>query len=398
MKHKLILIMMVIATLFCQAVVAQLPKTSTSDKPSWYYIQVVGEGASREDRVFVAQDGYLYGETLSATKDAQLFRFEKNDDKYFVISKSTGEKLDVGKKDNEECLSLSENGIGFTLDPLADFYYNITASSTPEGGDASKKWAHQSNNNSSYKIILVSSTWSGETNSQFMFIPYEEINLEYSVNASEIWYRINSAKPGNEDLCFTDVSKNSDYMSPLALTLVTENEKSQLWKLVKNGSTVELINKETGNAISTESEIIDSHLKFNFTQITNNASNSKWTIAHQREGQYTISTVEKDNITRYLNASLLDQNPEEYDASKLVRSGFAWKFKKAPDSEQTGISTVIVEDNVFVYSENRRIIVEGAVDYTVRTVQGMIIDKNRELPIGVYLVTVNGKTTKILVK
>lgn len=140
-----------------------------------------------------------------------------------------------------------------------------------------------------------------------------------------------------------------------------------------------------------------SDLKHNFTELTLNAPESEgWTLTHIREGQYTISGIEEDNNERYWNASSFDKEPDEYDAANLIFSGFAWKFEKVTPTE-VGILS-ITEDNIRIYSQNRKIIVENTDNYTIMTVEGLIISKNSELSTGIYLVTANGKTTKILVK
>lgn len=398
MKHKELLLLLCIAILFPLKALAQLPEVSTAENPVWYFIQVVGADSNRENRVFVAKDGYLYGEALNKSSNAQLFRFEKSGNQYFIISKSTNQKLDVGMNGTEEALKLSASGIGFTLDPLAGVFFNITASSTPTGGDASKKWAHQANSNSSYKIILVSTTWSSGANSQFSFIPYEALNLEYSTTGNDVWYTIQSAKTGNNDMYMTDV-QNGDGSRYLSLTS-GENTDSQYWKLVKKGTLTQFVNKATGNVLQTKSDLVDPYFQYNFTQLTQDAAQSKgWSLTHIRGGQYAISGVEEDNITRYLSASNTGNNtPEELNLNdNLYFSSFAWKLTKADGD--VSIPVLNGEENTFyAYPENRKIKVVGADEYSVRTIQGVLVDKDSTLPVGIYLVTANGKTVKVLVK
>ena len=398
MKNKLLLIIVIAMVIFQQKAIAQLPEISTADKPSWYYIQVVGNGSSREDRVFSAENGYLYGKTLSKTSDAQLFRFEKSGNNYFIISKSANKKVDVAMKDSEECLSLSDAGIGFTLDPLAINYFNITATKTPTNGDTSKKWAHQSNDNSDYKIILVNTSWSSGENSQFSFIPYEEINLEYSTEAKSIWYSINSSVKGSENECITDASSLEGSDIKIAVESFVQGNDNQLWKLVSKGSRVNFVNKATGNTIQNQSDVVENNIMYNFTQVTPNENdNGGWTLKHIRIGQYSIAGAEEDDITRYLSSATEGQAPAFYDAENLLFSNTAWKLKKV-DTSITSIPEFQEKEGYRVYSAERRIIVEGADDYVIRTIQGVTVNKNGELPVGVYLVTVDGQTTKLLVK
>jgi hypothetical protein len=395
MKNKLLLLFVIAAVLFQQKAIAQLPEISTAGNPVWYFIQVVGEGSSRENRVFDVQGNYVYGASLNKTSDAQLFRFEKNGNNYIIISKPTGKKINVGLNGGEEAFVLSETGLEFKLNPLAAYYYDIEATQSAVGGDASKKWAHQANSNSSYKIILVNTTWSSGLNSQFSFIPYEALNLEYSTAEKSVWYAINSAKTNSTDECITDISFNIK----IAVDGFVENNENQLWKLVQNGSKVNFVNKATGKTIQNRSDVSESNKMYNYTQLTETlAGNAGWTLNHIRAGQFSISGLEEDNITRYLNAAEEGVAPETFDSNAIINSGFAWKFKKI-NTTYTAIPTIGKEDKDFlIYSVNRRIVVEGAKDYTIRTIHGTPVNKNTELPVGIYLVTVNGKTSKLLVK
>ena len=374
-----------------------LPEISTVDNPAWYFIQVLGSESARENLVFTAQNNYLYGKVLDKTDDAQLFRFEKNNSNYFIINKLTEKKVDVTMNEGEEALSLSDEGIEFSFAPLADYYYNITASKTPTGGDASKKWAHQANANSSFKIILVNTTWNTGQNSQFSFIPYEDMNLEYSSSELETWYSIESA--GSNSGCITDVTAaNADIK--LEIETYSEGNNNQLWKLLRKGTETNFMNKATGNIIQTQSNVSGNNILYNYTQLTDNeTSSSGWTLTHIRAGQYSISGVENDdNITRYLSVSSEENAPDKYDETKLISSNFAWKFVKRAVADQNSIPLVQKLDDFYIYSESRRIIVEGTDDYTVKTIQGISVDNDTELLVGVYLVTIKGKTTKLFVK
>ncbi|MCC8145785.1 MAG: hypothetical protein LIO93_04950 [Bacteroidales bacterium] len=398
MKNKLLLLMWIVSAIFQQEVFAQLPEISTADNDAWYYIHVGVNGSCREDRVFVAKGTTVFVETLNKASDAQLFRFEKQNNNYFIINKSTSKRLYVGKVDNEECLTLSDAGTEFKLDPLADHYFNITATKTPTGDDATKKWAHQSNSGSSYKIILVNTSWSSGENSQFSFIPYEDMNLEYSDAKTNVWYTINSSEKGADPVkCMTDVSTSTNSTIKIAVEEAQENNSYQLWKLVKKGSLTNFVNKATGNIIQTQSNISEPNIMYNYTQLTTDEADSKgWSLKHIRAGQYAIYGVEEDNITRYLTVTTEGVEPGIYDPNNLIFSKLAWKFNKV--STETSLPEIYEKDDIRIYSENKKIVVTGADNYTIRNIQGIVVNRNIELPVGIYLVTVEGKTTKVLVK
>lgn len=402
MRNKFLFTFLLTIIFFCQKATAQstllpLPEVSTSDNPAWYFIQVVGSDELRNDLVFTAEGDFLYGKALNRTNDAQLFRFEKSGDNYFIINKLSGKKVDAGMEGGNQILLLTANGMGFSLDSIAPFYYNITASGTPTGGDPSKIWAHQGNNGSEYRIILVNTSWNRGGNSQFSFIPYEDLNLTYTNLTGDItWYSIESG--GTNSGCITDVSALSADIK-LEIEAYKEGKSHQLWRLVKNGTKTNFVNKATGNLIQTKSNVSENNLLWNYTQLTlDGANNNGFTLTHVRAGQYTLSGVEEDNITRYLTASNENEASDEYDASHLVSSNFTWKFVKREADIFTSLPKIQQEDTYFVYSKNRRVVVEGVNDYTVRTLQGVFLEKNTELPVGVYLVTVGSKTTKLFVK
>lgn len=55
-------------------------------------------------------------------------------------------------------------------------------------------------------------------------------------------------------------------------------------------------------------------------------------------------------------------------------------------------------DKVNIYSENGMIIVEGTQDYSIITIWGHPVAKNKKLNSGLYIVTANGQSYKVIVK
>ena len=119
-----------------------------------------------------------------------------------------------------------------------------------------------------------------------------------------------------------------------------------------------------------------------------------WNILPIAEGQYAISSVGSDKVMRLLNAQTLGSETDELPDTDLNGTGFAWAFSQA-DTE-VGINTVTQQDgNVRV--ENGRIIAPEGAKVNVFTPEGVEMPADSKLMPGIYIVTVNGKATKILV-
>jgi hypothetical protein len=63
-----------------------------------------------------------------------------------------------------------------------------------------------------------------------------------------------------------------------------------------------------------------------------------------------------------------------------------------------GVSSAQTEQPIKIYSENGRIIVEGAKQYTVYDITGKIVNKNAVVTKGIYIVRSGNQTKKIMVK
>lgn len=119
-----------------------------------------------------------------------------------------------------------------------------------------------------------------------------------------------------------------------------------------------------------------------------------WNLLPVSESQYAIASVGSDNIQRFLNAQVLGSEADELPDTDLDGTGFAWTFVQA-DTE-VGINTVTQQDgNVRV--ENGRIIAPEGAKVNVFTPEGVEMPADSKLMPGIYIVTVNGKATKILV-
>ncbi|MCC8145462.1 MAG: hypothetical protein LIO93_03270 [Bacteroidales bacterium] len=409
MKNKFLMLLVIVTVAFQQKVFAQLPQVSTEGSPVWYYIQVKGSANDREDRVFTIEGDRVFGRKISSSlTNSQLWRFEKEGEAYVIISQTgVTKKLDVtfDKDKKIRCLSVSENPttkfeIATNQGSLTK-YYSIKVTVPPSEGTAAEVYAHQANAGGlrDYDIMLVDEEFYAGDNSAFAFVAYADLNLEYSTDITWVWYTIHTNKEGISNKCLTDASVALNSAMKVAVEDYRENDASQLWKLVLTNSRINFVNKATGNVIQTKSDIADDII-YNYTQLTGNADDSKgWTLNYIGIGQYSISGVEEDNITRYLNATTENTTPDEYDQNNLGFTSFAWKFVRRGGGTIISIPDIKEDDATLQpYSVNRRVFVKGTDDYVVRNIQGIIVNKDAELPIGVYLVTVNGKTTKLLVK
>lgn len=387
-----------------------LPEVSTSDKPVWYHIQVLGD-AARADLVYTVENDEVYGRSIvnsiaPADVDPQLWRFELNNDEYEIINKATGKKLDIayaGSPRNITIATIADEPITkWKLLRVNKNYYQIMATATPAGGNSTEIYAHQANSAGGVRdfvIMFVSTQYYTEPSSYFRFLPYTDYNVQISDETNEVWYYLTSAADGYADKCVTDVTAQSLPYIKFAVENFVEDNEYQQWKAIKNSTDpddkkVQLVNRATGNIIQTNS--VENGI-FNYVQYTTFASESNgWNLDYIGSGQYEISGIEDDNIMRYLfvgdESSLY---PDVYVAGE-TNSNFAWQFV-AVETDDTDLP-VVIEDDITVYTRDRRIYVEGADNYKVWNIQGLQMNKDVQLPIGVYVVMVNGKTAKVLVK
>ncbi|MDH8702689.1 hypothetical protein M2138_002057 [Dysgonomonadaceae bacterium PH5-43] len=407
MKSRIIYFIIALIVSFSN-VYAQLPEISTADNPIWYYIQVIGE-SDRAELVFTAESGKVCGRSMIVSTDeskikTQLWRFEKENNNYVIINMSTGTKvsLDYNTSKSIRYAALSETPTTTWDFPSNGKGYNIKAVTNISTGSTSNIYAHQANDwdGRGYVIMFESSTYQSNNNSRFNFIKYEKLDIEYSTDDNEVWYFIKSAYPEYADKCITDVVDASLANIKFSLTDKENENYNQQWKLVKKSSSssekrVHIINRATQNIIQTKSK---EEGFYKYTQsTTNKAENNGWVMTYLGEKQFEISGTETDNVTRRLSASNAEnKQPEFYDEASVLNTSFAW-FIEAVDKGNSIISPDL-DENIKVYSQNGYIIVVGTEDYSIYTIQGNELQKNKQLPFGIYLVKIGKGTIKILIK
>lgn len=409
MKKRIIFILSLLAICFSKGFCQLLPAISTAENPIWYYIQVEGE-SDRANRVFTAENGKVYGRAMTTSLEeskiaAQLWRFEMQNNKYTIINKSTGKEIDAGYDSGKEIsnLTLSTKASAKWEFTKNGNYFNIKSTKVPTGGSSSNIYVHQGSNwgNRNYVVMLENSSYNGTANSKFKFVEFKKYEIQFSTEDKEIWYYITSANREYENKCITDATKQGLPYIQFSLTTTDKNDEYQQWKAVKkstaaNEQYMHLINKATKNLIqakSTENEF------YKYTQATTNLSLDKgWTTKYLGLGQFEIFGEEEDGVIRYLNASSTEnQQPEFYEEGQTADSSFSWFFKEV-EKYWTGNPQLPPEDHIRVYSKKGYVIVEGSENYTIHTIQGTKVNKEEQLPLGVYLVTVNSKVIKLMVK
>jgi hypothetical protein len=399
MKIKLSFTVFLISTIFCWNIAAQ--QASTAANPIWYYIQVKGANTYTYDRVITEmEDGQILGRPLAAGSideiNKQLWRFEipSGVQGYRVINKSSGKQMTVALHE----ATGQRRPVVTEVSTVFWIYENISGNSThkkwkivtePSFGTAGEIYLSQTPYNS-YAYRTVTSTAATTDNEQYRFVK-NEIPI-ISSDASTVWLNIRNSK-NNKYL--TDAVASAPGKN-FTLEAKDGNSSAQQWKLTDKGNgNVEIINRATGNIISSETNL-NKYYYVNYT--TQPAQSDGWSYEAigGAAGQYTISTTNADGVTSYWNATTDGQATDAYAAGNAASSTYAWIFTWA--EVVTDFVLPEVGSNIRVYAANRRIYVEGTDEYTVTAISGLPVRKNAELPQGIYLVSIKGKTQKILVK
>lgn len=410
MKTKVLIISFILGVLFSMKMYAQAPSYSTPEEPIWQYIQVVGSAGSVANRVLTAEDGKVYGRPIylglePSLIDKQLWRIElATKTTVMFVNKATGKKMDVAYGDLETSPNNKFRMAILSDNPSTDWKfkvdkgnYNIIMVKEPTEGTKGNTIAFQSTAfYRGYIIMFESQSRQSEDNAYFQFFNFNANRPQPSVNGNDVWYFIKSLRPEMADQCITAITNPTDPAIKFTIAPKGTGNDNQYWKFVKVNDDADDIryfiqNKGTGDVISTK-VILD---RYFYVQNANDLhSELGWEIKIINEEQFEIQGMD-GKVIRYLNATASGERSDTYVAGKSKDTGFAWTFEWIEGK----VSLVNPEmGEVKVYSENKRIYVEGTDNYTVRDIYGSPVRKNETLPIGIYLVTINGETTKILVK
>ena len=215
--------------------------------------------------------------------------------------------------------------------------------------------------------------------------------IKYSNGSDEFWYNLLSAKSGVENLAITETL---DGVYKITVTALDNENESQQWKFIEDESTgnVYIVNKKSGNQILSDSRLQDI---YNATLIGLDSLNRGFKAAQIGDEQYAFSAIEGDGIERYLALQELSAEGVVLDEENLNSSAFAWL---AQEIITTGVEEISAENFVISVTEDRRIIVENAADYQVRSLAGVELPKDASLEKGVYIVTVGSVSKKVSIE
>ncbi|MDL2223941.1 hypothetical protein LJB92_01350 [Bacteroidales bacterium OttesenSCG-928-M06] len=408
-KYFILTLNVLLASIFSE-VFAQLPEVSTAEAPKWYYIQEMTTQDSPDERVFTNINNQMYGTlkypSLSYTDiNKQLWRFEKDEKgDYIIINKIVGGELSLRYFESTGQVRLMVASTPTTTWKLIKNsygYYTIQAV-TPIKDKESYLYSFILGDaiDENCQLILQTVIYQKNKNASFEFVEFEDPSPVFSDENSQEWYVIKSNKPGCENKCITDIVASSLPQLKFGIDEVKKGDYSQQWKLVKKSpdagdNSFLIVNRATGNIIQTSFSQKDGYY---YTQSTKDQNESNgWNVNHFGKRKFEIFGINTDGAKRYLNATVQGELPEEYDKETVVNSGFSWTLEKVDVT--VGVDYIAKPndwDDIKIYSENKRIYVIGADNYTLRTITGVIVDKNASHPAGVYLVTVNGKTKPVI--
>ena len=407
MKKKLLLTGLIISAVFYGNVAAQLPKPSTESDPVWYYMQVTGSGTTA-DRVATVVGENVEGLPMTIDNveamNRQLWRFELSSmetengviNGYIIISK-TGKKLAVTYDPAKKLRTVTA---GDDLSMLWRFVssgtgYNIRIAFEPSEGTAGEINLYQTTASNNFALILTGSTNSSTEDARFKFVLNG--NPVISSENDIVWMHIKNSKTGK---FLTDVTPSA--LDGVFFSLDSQkndgNDISQQWKMIaKANGRLDFVNRATGNVIHTNTVFDRSYYYLQYSDDPNVSDG--WALTSLGLGQFSIYTTSAEGVVKYWHATTPDQPAAEYIEANARNSTYSWAFTWVNNSGQTSIKCPSLwEEDIHVYSSGQRIYVIGCDDYKITTLFGTVVAHNENLPTGIYLVTVKGKTTKLLVK
>lgn len=218
-----------------------------------------------------------------------------------------------------------------------------------------------------------------------------QAQIKYSSGSDEYWYNLLSAKSGVENFAITEIP---DGVYKITVAALDNDNESQQWKFIEDESTgnVYIINRKSCNQILSDSRLQDI---YNATLIGLDSLNRGFKATQIGDGQYTFSAIEGDGIERYLALQELLAESVVLDDDNLSSSAFAWV---AQEIIPTSVEEISADNFVIYVTDDRRIIVENAKEYRVRSLSGIELPKYASLEKGVYIVTVGSVSKKVSIE
>ncbi|MDR2621318.1 MAG: hypothetical protein LBC48_01905 [Dysgonamonadaceae bacterium] len=380
-------------------------ETSTASSPQWYFIQVKGTG-DNAGKVVTEVNGQAVGlpvETGLAAKAKQLWRIElvpnSSPTRYEIINKYSGNKLDIryDAELGERIAIVSETPFTvWTIQVSSGNYYYLRVATQPEGGVSGAGYLTQSG--TSLNSVLYFTKSYTVADAQFQFVSIDAPIV--SEDGETAWFSIHNAKSSLEEQCLTEVETPATTGVQLTIQLAmqdfTAGNLRQQWKIVPipaSGGAVNFVNRQTGHVIST-TPVYDIYDYACYAD----QETTGWTIGELGNDQYEVRTGTADG-EKYWYAATNGESSGNYRKGASLNTGFAWKFQFRDEETFTAIDTPEPEyDDNRIVVRNKRIYVESAGPYRIYTIHGIRVNENRELPAGIYLVTIKNQTTKVLVR
>lgn len=376
-----------------------LPETSQDGKVTWYFLKTACTD-ERAGNVFTAVDGFVFNKPQASYDDydtmaRQLWCFEVDDEGWYTITnRYDGRKLGVAMGIHGEALALfDEPQAKFKLREL-DSGTGFQSSMPAPGGGSIFLYPAATNASWDWVVWLVRESNSYNDESAVTFIKYED---SYAPQNSETvtWYNIMSAEDGGGTAMITDNTSVVDAQYRFTVSAKDPGDKSAQWRIVESQpGKSSIINRATGNSISTN---LEADGRYNLPEAdAKTVVPTTWNILPVSEGEYAFASTGTDNMKRLLSSQTIGSDAVELPSGSLANTAFAWKFSQA--ESETGIDNAAAASKGTFSVEDGRIVAPEGAKVRVITPEGIVIPRSARLSHGIYIVTVNGVTTKISVK
>ena len=324
----------------------------------------------------------------------QLWSFVTEDGEWYTIyNRYDGRKLGVGMGSQGECIMLmDEMQAKFKIRALEDGIALESSIPAPGGGEIFR-WPSLAGSGSSHSIWLVRESNADRSESKIILTEYTDAYVPQN-NETVTWYNITTAEDGADGEIITDNTSVVDAQYKFTVEKKDPSDQNAQWRFVETEpGNVSIVNRATGNSISTTLTAQDRYTVP--TADDKSVVATCWNLLPVSETQYAIASVGSDNIQRMLNAQVLGNDPNAFPEDLLSGTSYAWTFVQA-DTE-VGLENSVTQQGDGVRVEDGRVIAPEGAKVSVFTPEGVEMPADSKLMPGIYIVTVNGKATKILV-